>query len=341
MNPVTLLTLDYPPDTGGVARYLSALVQESGGDLAVQRLAMSHIPFGWLAWVPMCLRARERSRAILVSHVLPVGTAAWLARMCGGVPYHVIVHGLDIRLASRSWWKRWVTRHTLRRANTVFVNSLFTKGLLREVCPDIDPVMLTPGVENVEIPSRTVARAQLGIGPDDRVILSVGRLVPRKGHDLLINAYMRMQTSARLVIIGQGPQERALRAQASAYGDRITIHTDTTDQERWAWYAAADVFALTLRQDPDDPEGFGIVFLEAGLAGLPVVTGRNGGASEAVIEGQTGFIVNSERSEDVAHTLDELLTNTALAERLGEAGRVHTLRDYSWHERWLTLSTHL
>ena len=341
MKPVALITLEYPPDTGGVARYVSALVRESKGALMVRRVTPPRVPFGWLAWVPLCLRLRHTARALLVSHVLPVGTATWMARWVGGIPYHLVLHGLDIRLASRSAWKCWLTRRIIRNAQTVFVNSLFTKGLLRTLCPEIDAVLVTPGVEVVDLPSKGDARRALGIQADERLVLSVGRLVRRKGHDVLLDAYTRLETPARLVIIGQGPEERVLRERARLMGERVQIITQASDEERWKWYAAADVFAQPLRNEPNDPEGFGILFLEAGLAGLPVIAGRNGGASEAVIDGQTGYIVEPGRTEEVTRLLEELLTNRALAERLGEAGRIHALRDCSWRERWLTLAAYL
>lgn len=338
---LALLTLEYPPDTGGIARYLFELVRASEGEIVPIRFSLSSKPFSWMGLVPRALSLAKTHRMILVSHVLPMGTVAWMARRLGGAPYVILLHGLDIRLATRSAWKRWLTHRILKGANLVCVNSKYTESLVREAFPEISCVVMTPAVENVELPSRQEARVDLQVFPQERVIVSIGRLVKRKGHDVLVDAFARMNVPARLVIIGSGEEESALKEHAKPLGDRVMFLTQVTDEERWKWLVASDVFALTLRDDPNDPEGFGIVFLEAGIAGLPVIAGRNGGATEAVVDGVTGFIVSSELPNEVARSLDELLLNTTRATRMGEAGRIRALKEFSWKERWLTFASHI
>jgi hypothetical protein len=124
----TLVTLDYPPQRGGVARYLSQLVDASKGAIRVivAKKETDPMPRWWqLVWT--CWKERSCSKALLISHVFPVGTAAWVARIFGGPRYVVIVHGLDIRLAS-SWLKRWLLAQICWNAHAVIVNSESTPG---------------------------------------------------------------------------------------------------------------------------------------------------------------------------------------------------------------------
>ena len=162
---IALVTLDYPPETGGVARYLGSLVRHANGemDVFVNETHPAEGPGkvepvwmfsrGPIAWRPiiglMHLLKKRGYRHILVSHVLPIGSAAWIARMLGGLNYSVIVHGLDLRLARMSSRKTWLTKQVLRRAHIVIANSEAVAKEIRQLNPSLQPEVLTPGVEAV------------------------------------------------------------------------------------------------------------------------------------------------------------------------------------------------
>lgn len=347
---IALVTLDYPPERGGVARYLGNLVEESKGEIGVfvnethRAMGPGHVESvqllasGWPAWWPMVslmkgLREKGYSK-ILVSHALPCGTAALIARKTGGLPYAVLMHGLDFRLAMRSAWKRFLLRRILKGANLVIVNSQIVGEEINAFAPDIKPLVLMPGVEPRSFPPREHARAAFGIEPNAFQVLSVTRLVPRKGIDKLIQAMALLPEDVRLTIIGDGQDLPRLRTLASSLGERVRFLTETDDAGRDAWYAASDVFVLPVRDEGNDVEGFGIVFLEAALAGLPSIAGKSGGAVEAVLEEKTGMHVDPNDCQAIAGAISRLRGDLLLRTRLGEAGKARVARDFRWADRW-------
>ncbi len=356
---IALVTLDYPPERGGVARYLGNLVEASRGSIEVfvpeyhipsGPGKVQNVPFfasGPVPWRPLIWHLYQLKKRgydlVLVSHALPVGTAAWLARLMGGLPYVVLLHGLDVRLAMRSWHKTWILRRLLRVARLTLTNSRFVADEIKLLVPNLAPQVLTPAVESLAFPDRTEARHDLHISDEACIVLSVTRLVPRKGIDLLLQAMPHLPSRLRLVVIGDGEDAGRLGQISEERGlsDRVTFLSRITDEERNRWYAAADLFAMPTRDEGTDVEGFGIVYLEAALAGLPIVAGRSGGAPEAIEEGVTGRLVDTDRVEHLVAVIQDLYDHPVERERLGRAGRARALRDFRWGDRWQTLQSWL
>lgn len=350
-----LITLDYPPETGGVARYLGNVVQASRGlmDVFVNATHRAGGPgnvvpttlvrTAWPHWWPMVsfIRGlRKRGYAsVLVSQALPCGTAAWIARLTGGLPYSVLMHGLDLRLALRSGRKRWLLGRILRGAKSVVANSELVAAEIRDFDHRLNPVVVTPGVEPIEFPDADPARKVLGIADETFQLVSVTRLVTRKGIDRLLEAMQLVPADVHLCVIGDGQDRDRLLKLAEPLGERVKFLHELDDDERNAWYAASDAFILPVRDEGADVEGFGIVFLEAALAGLPAIAGRSGGAIEAVLDQETGCLVNPASSQDIAAAIHALRADPALRARLGQAGRVRALRDFRWSDRWEKLSS--
>ncbi|MCC6563506.1 glycosyltransferase family 4 protein [Candidatus Uhrbacteria bacterium] len=347
---IALITLDYPPEKGGVARYLGNLVQVShglmdvfvnethraGGPGHIEPVRLVRTP--WPHWWPMVSVMRElRLRgyaSLFVSQALPCGTAAWIAKLTGGLPYSVLLHGLDLRLALRSKRKSWLLRRILRGAKTVLANSQTVADEIRAFDQKLKPVVLTPGVEEMTFPEREPARHSFGIPDGVFQVLCVTRLVPRKGVDRLLEAMQLLPSDVRLTVIGDGHDRERLLKLAEPFGDRVSFLHELDDESRNAWYAASDAFALPVRDEGNDVEGFGIVFLEAALAGLPAVAGKSGGAVEAVIHEKTGLHVEPNDSKEIAGAIQRLRADETLRRRLGEAGRRRVLQDFRWSDRW-------
>jgi phosphatidylinositol alpha-1,6-mannosyltransferase len=141
---------------------------------------------------------------------------------------------------------------------------------------------------------------------------------------------------AALVIVGGGEYGSALRALARVAPTRSVVFAgEAADADLPAYYAAADVFAMPCRSrwGGMEVEGFGIVFLEAGAAGKPVVAGRSGGASEAVVDGETGLLVEGAEPKAVALAVAKLLKNRDLAASMGAAGRARVEREFTWRRQ--------
>ncbi|MFI5884152.1 glycosyltransferase family 4 protein [Streptomyces sp. NPDC051554] len=196
--------------------------------------------------------------------------------------------------------------------------------------PGVDEKVFHPGSGGAEV------RARLGL-TDRPVVVCVSRLVPRKGQDTLILAMPRIlaqQPDTVLLIVGGGPYEKDLRRLAHETG--VTDSVRFTGAVPWselpAHYGAGDVFAMPCRTRRGglDVEGLGIVYLEASATGLPVVAGDSGGAPDAVLDGETGWVVRGGSPEDAADRITALLGDAELRQNMGERGRQWVEERWRW-----------
>jgi phosphatidylinositol alpha-1,6-mannosyltransferase len=172
-------------------------------------------------------------------------------------------------------------------------------------------------------------------GPGDILLLSVGRLQRRKGHDIAIQAIATLRTrlpNLRYVIAGDGEERSRLERLAADLNvqDRVFFAGIVSDADLPAFYAACDIFLLPNRVDEGDIEGFGIVFLEAAASGKPVIGGNNGGVPEAVDRDVTGLLVDGADVWAVAAAIADLATSEERRGRMGLAGRVRAHGSFSW-----------
>ncbi len=331
---IALVTLDYPPETGGVARYLGNIVHASNGQMDVfvnlthstsgpGRVEALHLlAKGPWKWRPAISSIRSLKTGgygqVLISHLLPLGTAALIARWLGGLPYNLLIHGLDLRLAISHPRKKKIAIYVIRKAKHVFANSEKIASEI-EALTGVKATVITPGTEPQKTIARAEARKELGINPETALTLAVGRLVPRKGFDQLIAALKFLPNDRKLVILGNGNDASRLEELAKTHARQITFIKDATDEMRNLWYAAADIFALPVRDEGTDVEGFGIVFLEAAAHGLPVIAGRSGGAVEAIEDGETGILVDPNNPQEIAEKIEYLFMHKDIREQMGRA----------------------
>jgi len=358
-----LLTLEYPPQVGGVSTYLSDLaerysigtvqglapeIEGSHGTDMVAGPAIYRRPLEvrWLRprWLPALywtwlLCRRESPRMLVVSHLLNMGRVArWIRRLLG-IPYTVIVHGMDVSLAmSGDRRKRVGARRILFGAALVVANSGFTAELVRSmgvpkerievvIPPPSLPLDLVVGAEQVE-----AFRQRHGLG-NSFVLLSTGRLVRRKGFDICLQALAELKRSGREVrqmIVGAGPfidELIELAQELDVVAETVFLgQVDRLELSRA--FAACDAFVLVPRSLGSDVEGFGIVYLEAGIFSRPTVGSRTGGVTEAVIDGQTGLLVEPDDPTALKEAVERLIDDETLRQSLGAGGRHRVERDF-------------
>ncbi len=211
-----------------------------------------------------------------------------------------------------------LTRRILARASHAAAgNSQQAVARFVELGWEPGRVLPAPHATNVA-PFHAVARARTYRQGEQLSVLSVGRLIPRKGIDrLLLAAHAARQAGAdvRLVLVGSGPEEAALRAQAERLEVPVAWHGFVDQDGLPPHYAAADAFAFPTREDP-----FGIVLLEAAASGLPLIASPHGGATgDFVRAGESGFVVDPDDVEGAAQALVALARDPALRERMGRA----------------------
>jgi phosphatidylinositol alpha-1,6-mannosyltransferase len=225
----------------------------------------------------------------------------------------------------------------LRGAVRVGAVSRFTAHLVRSFgVPDSRIRLLPPGIDPVPFRSSNGAaafRERFGLG-GRRVILTHGRLDPRKGHDIVLHALRRVvdaRADVVYLITGDGPNESFLRetARAADLGSHVVFGGRIEETDIAALYHASDVFVMASRRIGDNVEGFGIVCLEAAAAARPVIAGRSGGVSDAVLDGETGYLVDPSDPVAIADRILALLDDPGLARRLGEAGRARVEAEFT------------
>ncbi len=225
-----------------------------------------------------------------------------------------------------------------RNAATNIVNSRNTGRLLEALgvpaerihvaYPGVDATRFRPDIEGSDIRRRFAAQGET-------VLLSVGRLQRRKGHDLAIRAISRLDRSApvQYLIAGDGDERQRLEALARERGvaERVHFLGEVRAADLPRYYAACDIFLLPNRIDTDgDIEGFGIVFLEAASTERPAIGGRSGGVPEAIADGETGVLVSGTDEEELTSAIQRLAASESLRRAMGTAGRQRVRREFTW-----------
>ena len=167
------------------------------------------------------------------------------------------------------------------------------------------------------------------------IVLCVSRLVPRKGQDTLIRAWPAVRSAipdARLLLVGDGPYRGELHRLADGLGVTGSVTFTGSVPDLAGYYAASDVFAMPCRTRRAglDVEGLGIVYLEASAAGLPVIGGDSGGAPDAILDGETGYVVPGRDVATLAGRIVGLLADPARARAMGRRGQAWTEQEWDW-----------
>jgi phosphatidylinositol alpha-1,6-mannosyltransferase len=256
------------------------------------------------------------------------------------LPFVVFAAGNEILDVIEAKWPTPML--ALQTADRVVAVSRYTASILERA--GIDPSRIEivyPGYDAARfrpLKSRPEFRQQLlGERHKDQVILTVGNLVARKGHDLIIRALpklLRSVPNVTYLIVGDGPYRNHLENLATELGvrNRVIFAGRVEDKDLAELYAVCDLFVMPSREqlDEKDVEGFGIVFLEAAACAKPVIGGRSGGVPEAIVDGVTGLLVDPLDSDDLSNAMTRLLTDRELANRFGQQGQLRAVNDFSW-----------
>ncbi len=374
-----LVTLHFPPDLGGEQSYyynvcknlppdkIVVLAPEVPGTeyfdakqpfTIIRTSALNGLPPflpSWLArWIGRArwLSARKiiaevvrrhHIEIIQVGQILPVGTLALIQHHRTQLPYVIYAHGLDVGIGQQHPRKKIMMQNIIKNAAGIVTNSYFTKDIVVNLGADKTKVQVInpcPNTEAVEVPQADIDRINQQFKLTGKeVILTVGRIIKRKGHDTVIKALphiIKQVPNVHYVIVGDGPEKTALLKLAATLGvsDHVTATGAVPGHALPAFFERAEVFAMPVRQLPNgDVEGFGIVFLEANSYGTPVIGGRSGGVPEAVVDGTTGLLVDPDNPVQFAKAAIQLLTDKAYANRLGMQGLARVDEQFSWSQQ--------
>lgn len=351
-----LVTNDFPPKIGGIQSYLHELWRRlpagsthvltttypgAGVFDRAQPFAVERSPERVLLPTPALARhvdARARAlRAdvVFLDPMLPLGR---IGRRLTAAPHVVVGHGAEITVYGRVPGSHRLSRAVLRgAAGLVAAGEYVARVAARVAGRPVPTLVVPPGVDPrrfvpADADARRETRARFGLDPDRPLVLGVSRLVPRKGFDVLLDAVAGLDDDVQVAIAGGGRDRERLDRLATELGSRAHLLGRVPDAELPALYACADVFGMLCRDRWGglEAEGFGIVFVEAGACGVPSVAGRSGGSHEAVVDGETGLIVEPRDVAAVRGALDRLLRDDGLRARLGAAARERAATELSY-----------
>jgi phosphatidyl-myo-inositol dimannoside synthase len=365
MRRTLIVTNDFPPRQGGIQSFIHALALGLPADrLTVyaprwdgarefddaQPFEVVRHPTSLMLPVPSVIRrataiAKARhAEAVVFGAAAPLGLITPALRKAGVERAVAITHGHEAGWASLPGARTLLRRIGEGTDVVTYLGEYFRVRLAGALSPRAAARMLrlAPGVDAARFRPAPDdgARIRERHGLTGRpVVVCVSRLVPRKGQDTLIKAWpdvLRQVPGAALLIVGGGSYSATLQQMAERAS--LTPHVRFTgavpEDELPAHFAAGDVFAMPCRTRRGglDVEGLGIVYLEASAAGLPVVGGDSGGAPDAILEGETGYVVPGTDTAALAARLTGLLTDPAGARAMGEKGRAWVERDWSWDQ---------
>ncbi len=365
--PHLLVTNDFPPKLGGIQSYLHELWRrlppgmatvyttpyagdrefDSAQPFAVER-SRSQVLLPTPATIGEIRRLADEtgSGLVVLDPALPLGLVGPRLEL----PYAVVVHGAEVTVPGRLPLGRDLLRSVLSGSTWIIAAGGYPAAEARRAAqPDLPPVTeVPPGVDvdrfcPLSDEARGEARQALGLPKDALVVLSLSRLVPRKGMDVLIRAVARLRRTRPdlvLAIGGSGRDERRLRAVAAVASVPVSWLGRVPDRDLAAAYGCADVYAMCCRDRwlGLEQEGFGIVFLEAAACGVPQLAGLSGGSAEAVVHGETGYVVSDPGDERaVAAALEPLLDDPALRRQMGEAARARAVAHFAYDKLALRL----
>ena len=289
--------------------------------------------------------ARERAiTRVFFGAAAPLGLLSHGLRKVGVKKIVALTHGHEV------WWaKLWPFNRLMRRIGTGvdhltylgnFTRSAISKALsekakdsMVKIAPGIDTNHFAPQSESAQL------KTELGLA-EKKVLVSVGRLVHRKGQDILVEALpliLEEIPDAHLMFVGEGPRKKFMQQRAEKLGisSHITFIGRIHYQDLPKYICVGDIFAMPSRSRLAglEVEGLGIVYLEASACGLPVLGGLSGGAPDAVLDGQTGLVVDGTSPQAVARAAVHLLHNEAVAIELGMRGRQWIIDEWQW-QKW-------
>jgi phosphatidylinositol alpha-1,6-mannosyltransferase len=351
-----LVTNDFPPKVGGIQAYLWELWRRMDPRSYVVLTARSHPDAASFdreqalagirierttsrALVPTPqLVNRIRETAARVGADLVVLDPAFPLGVIGprlGMPYAVLLHGAEVAIPGRLPLSRELLARVLRNSSLVISAGGYpaaeaARALRRGAMPPV--VEIPPGVDldrfrPLSSSEKAAARSDLGLPDDGPLVVSVSRLVPRKGMDVLIDASVSLRSklpTLTVAIAGRGRDTERLSGRVAEYAAPVRLLGGVSDGDLPRLVGAADVFVMLCRNRwlGLEQEGFGIVFLEAAAAGVPQVAGASGGAGEAVVDGETGLVIRRPTDAGAAaRAIGRLLGDHRLRAQMGVASR--------------------
>ncbi|HEY7627141.1 MAG TPA: glycosyltransferase family 4 protein [Ilumatobacteraceae bacterium] len=354
-----LVTNDFPPKIGGIQSLLwewwrrlppesfAVLTSPYKGARQFDADQAFHIertrepvllPHPWMVNHINEMAKRVGADLVVLDPAVPLGIVGPSLRL----PYDVVLHGAEVTVPGRLPGMKQTLAYVLRRARHVVAAGTYpAREAERAAGCSLPITVVPPGVDTerfrpLTATERAAARDRFGLPQQAELIVSISRLVPRKGFDTAIRAAAMLRDSRPdlvLAISGAGRDLVRLRRLATDLGAPVRFLGRVANADLPALYGCADVYTMLCRNRWAglEQEGFGIVFLEAAACGVAQVAGDSGGAEDAVVDGVTGLMVRDpDDARQAAVAFEKLLDDPTLRASMGAAGRQRAVSDFSY-----------
>lgn len=289
------------------------------------------------------MAGKEQYDAVLCGKGLFEGMVGYLLKRKWGIPYAVFTYAMEVESWKKTWREKSKLQKITQEAMLVFCINDQTKDSLLNLGVDGGKIVKAwPGVDDAMF-NRITEEDILVVLKKYEIrrpyVISVGRLIARKGFDVLVEAFAGLDQTQfgnqQLVIVGDGPQLAALQngVESELIDSSVLFLPEVPNEDLPALYAGATLFAMTPRDLAGDIEGFGLVYLEAAAQGTPAVGTKTGGVPEAVIDGGTGILVEPEDAGAVKNAMAKIILDKKFREKLGEAAKNRARQEFNWTER--------
>lgn len=365
MEKILCITNDFGPRAGGIESFVIGLVErlpknnvivytsaqdkselydrqwrENFGVEVIRDKARILLPTPGVAY---CISALVKDREIKTAFF---GAAAPLAllsptlRRAGVKKIVALTHGHEV------WWSKiwpltWAMKTIARNVDHLTYLGEFTRNVISQpisASAKAAMVRIAPGIDTDHFAPVDSSELKKSLGfIHKRIIVSVGRLVHRKGQDILIEAMpevLQEIPDAHLLLIGEGPYRQYLQSRVKQLqiDSHVTFIGRITFSDLPHYICLGEIFVMPSRSRFAglEVEGLGIVYLEASACGLPVIAGNSGGAPDAVRDGVTGLVIDGRDPRSVAQSISELLLDPERARQMGRAGRAWIIKEWRW-----------
>ncbi|MFH1206988.1 MAG: glycosyltransferase family 4 protein [Patescibacteria group bacterium] len=336
---VLLISRAFPPHVGGMERLSYNVITGVSRRMPIRTILNRHgklwLPFFLLYALIKALLVSPRIDIVHLGDPVLAIVGFFIKKIYHRKILLCTVHGLDLLYPSKLY--QWYLKFFLSPDRIICI-SHYTAMLARRA-GYANVVVIPPGLDPRDftvsgLSDKQEAFSHYLIPTDKKVILTVGRLVKRKGVAWFIeNVFMKCPDDCVYIVVGAGP-EKSIIAQAVAragFGHRIFLLGRVSQQVLNSLYVHADIFVMPNISVPNDAEGFGFVALEAAAWGRPVVAARIEGIVDAIVPGENGILVRSEDAEGFAGAIRSLLADPRKMKEIGQRAREFTLRNYDWN----------
>jgi phosphatidylinositol alpha-1,6-mannosyltransferase len=358
-----LFTLEYPPFNGGVGNYYKNIIENWPEEVKVlcqkqedknqtqnisyKKLILSYIYPKWLLsfWHLGREINKNKIKHVLVGQILPLGTVSYFLSKIMNFEYSVFLHGTDLSFAFRKKRKAKLSLKILKKSKYIICTNSYVASKLKDILKNKyhDKIyVVNPGIKkdipkiNQKLRDDLIEKHNLA---NKFIILTLGRLVERKGVDKVIksiNLISKETNNFSYIVAGDGPYRKKIEQIKSKLNpdlrEKVILLGKVEEDEKWALIDICDLFVMVSKNIKGDYEGFGIVYLEANLLAKPVVAGNSGGEEDSVNK-ESGVKVDPFSEKEIADAIIKLIKDEELRIKMGKNAQKRVINDFNWEKQ--------